>query len=521
MKTTTNKYNSRIILALLIILFISTASCTKKFDDLNVPQNSIVAEKLDASLLGQTFAQAQYYGLGASAYNAIYTVGADVWAQYWATTQPNFPSDQFFEDGSRTDRYWTAIYGAAMPQMYFVEQFTKQNSMPAANAIAKVWRVLMFSRITDIVGPVPYSEFGNGKTSVAYDSQKDIYTDFFKTLDDATAVLKQNAGGNAFGSNDQVYGGNVNKWLVFANTLRLRLAMRVVYVDPALAKTQAEKAVADGVMLTNADNANVLSTVNSINWLSIWTYISEFRMSAAMASVLNGYSDPRISAYFAPAVIGGTYKGLRNGLPKVLRVAAINDSASFVGTQYLSVNKAGTTAPNRILCSSDAFFLRAEGALRGWNMGGTAADLYNEGIRKSISERTTATSAAIEAYIISTKTPVALNDRWKTPAMSDIPVLYDAAGSFERRLEQIITQKWIATFPDGCEAWAERRRTGYPKGYPIIESLNPDIPVTGMMRRLRFTPNEIATNGPAVEKARTLLGGPDANTTKVWWDAKP
>jgi len=520
MKTITR--NNQIIFALIIMLLVNLVACTKKFDELNTPKNTIIADNVDAPLLGQVFAQSQYFGLLASSYNAVYTVGADVWAQYWTTTHPNFPSDNFFEDGNRTQRFWSAFYTSPAPHLFFVEQFTTENSLPLPNAIAKVWKVEMYHRMTDAFGPIPYSEFGNGKTSVAYDAQKDIYNNFFKTLDEATAVLKQNAGANAFGTNDQIYAGKADKWLIFANSLRLRLAIRLAYVDAALAKTQAEKAVADGVMKVNADNANVISTVNSINWLSQWTYINEFRMSATMESFLTGYGDPRLPEYYAPAKISGTFKGLRNGLPQALKVPANNDTASFVALKYMPINMGGpTNTPNRIMAAAEVFFLRAEGALRGWNMGGTALEMYNEGIKASITERTTASAATISAYLISTKTPVALNDRWKSPAVATIPVLFDNAGSFERKLEQIITQKWISLYPDGWEAWSELRRTGYPKRYPIISSMVTDIPVTGMIRRYRFTPGEASTNKVAMEKAKTLLNGPDASTTKVWWDAKP
>lgn len=512
-----NKFRS---IVPVIMLLINAFACTKKFDDLNTRQDAIIVDNLDASKLGQMFATAEYYGLLAGAYNSAHTNGTDLWAQYSSCTQSSFTSDQFSEAGSTVDRLWTKFYSVPAPQIFFVEHFTLDHNMPLANAIAKVWKVVMYHRMTDCFGPIPYSQFGNAQTSVPYDAQKDIYNDFFKILDEATTVLKQNPGGNAYGSNDQVYAGNANKWLVFANSLRLRLALRLTYIDPAMAKLQAEKAVSDGVMINNSDNANVISTVNSIEWLSQWTYINEFRMSATMQSVLMGYNDPRVGEYFAPAKIGGTYKGIRNGLPSLLRVAVLNDSASFVATKYLPINKGGSNVPNRVMAASEVFFLRAEGALRGWNMGGISMDLYNAGIRASITERTSATTAIIDNYIVSTNTPIALNDRWKTPAMSDIPVLFDNQGNFERKLEQIITQKWISLYPDGWEAWSERRRTGYPKGYPIIASLNPNIPVTGMVRRLMFASSEISNNKAAVDNARLLLSGPDEIYTKVWWDAR-
>jgi hypothetical protein len=105
--------------------------------------------------------------------------------------------------------------------------------------------------------------------------------------------------------------------------------------------------------------------------------------------------------------------------------------------------------------------------------------------------------------------------------MTDIPVLYQSSGDIETQLEQIITQKWIALYPDSREAWSERRRTGYPVGYALVESFNPDILENEMMRRLKFTTGEISTNTEAVEDARTLIDGPDTNYTRLWWDAKP
>jgi len=105
--------------------------------------------------------------------------------------------------------------------------------------------------------------------------------------------------------------------------------------------------------------------------------------------------------------------------------------------------------------------------------------------------------------------------------VANIPVAWDAAGDFETNLEQIITQKWLALYPDSPEAWAERRRTGYPVGYSIILSLNPDISENELFRRMTFVDRERSDNTAATSAAEALLNGPDANTTRIWWDAKP
>ncbi|HEY5370899.1 MAG TPA: SusD/RagB family nutrient-binding outer membrane lipoprotein [Hanamia sp.] len=507
----------------MIISLSSAIGCKKNFTTINTDPYSITTDKVNGQLLGQAFAECQYQGLFGyyTVWQQAQNLYGDLYSQYFATIASYFSSDQFTEINRWSDYTWTYFYGTAAPQLYFVEQYTANNEMPVEHAIAEVWKVELYHRITDYWGPIIYSQFGNGKTNVSYDSQKDIYSSFFETLDTAVSTLKQHVTETSvFSTNDLVFSGNVKKWLTFANSLRLRLAMRIVYVDPGLAQQEAEKAVSDGVMISNSDNAYVATTQitqNPHGQVIVW---DEFRMSASMQSTLVGYDDPRLSEYFSEAV-DGSYKGVRNGLPIPDKTSALNDEFSKMGIQYFLPQLGGSNPPMRVMSADEVYFLRAEGALRGWKMGGTDEDFYNEGITTSLMERTNASSTTILNYINSNRTPIALDDKWNTPAMSNIPVSYESNGSFETRLEQIITQKWIGLYPDGWEAWAERRRTGYPKGYPLIESLNPNIPANGVMRRLVFTLSEIQNNLAAVTAARAMLSGPDVNQTRLWWDAKP
>jgi hypothetical protein len=112
--------------------------------------------------------------------------------------------------------------------------------------------------------------------------------------------------------------------------------------------------------------------------------------------------------------------------------------------------------------------------------------------------------------------PVAPNDYFNSPALTDIPVKFSSDP--EKQREQILTQKWLAVFPDGFEAWAEMRRSGYPKMYPLIHSENPNVPANEMIRRIPFLDFEKQTNGAAVEAAKSLLNGPDNAATRLWWD---
>jgi Susd and RagB outer membrane lipoprotein len=518
------RYADGLMKGFYIICLFFLSSCTKNFDKTNTPTDLIDADKLDVGKLGQMFAQAEYEGIGSdiTIVRFLHSLYCDPYAQYFTVTPQHFQTDQFVENTDGTGYDWDYIYTLAAPQVHFVEKFTEKNGLPLANAVARIWKVQFYHRITDLWGPIIYSQFGNEKTSVAYDSQKDIYHDFFKTLDTAVAVIKEHAGENIFGDNDQIFSGDVDKWLIFANSLRLRLALRIAYVEPDLAKLEAEKAVAAGIMTQNSDNADVSTTINSISQYPKITYIDEFRMSATMESVMGGYEDPRISDYFAEAAVGGGYKGVRNGLTLSDRGNRLDIQAkhSFVNAKWLPLERGGTNPPIPVLHASEVYFLRAEGALRGWNMGGSSRELYELGITTSMQESEAISPAQIQAYITSLKTPKALNDKWNSPAMSDIPVAYLTAGSFEKKLEQIITQKWIAIFPNSEEAWAERRRTGYPVGYPLIESLNAGVKENEIMRRLTFSISEFTTNAVGVQAAIGLLNGENSNSTKLWWDAK-
>jgi hypothetical protein len=336
----------------------------------------------------------------------------------------------------------------------------------------------------------------------------------------------------------------VDRWIKFANSLRLRLALRISKVDPARAQSEAEAAVAGGVMttsvaitdptaMTSGDDALVQRSAkntdgNGLQSMSDW---NEFRMSASMASVLNGYQDPRLPQYFLPAFNTGTYQGLRNGLSvaELGLTPNLANNNSHVGQRWSSTNivdKDGNvlgsansiaTAQN-VMCTAEVYFLRAEGALLGWNMQGTAKDLYEAGITNSLIQWNITDPTVISDYINSTKTPIPPGDQQNSPAMTNIPVKFAADPATQ--LEQIMTQKWLALYPDGMEAWADYRRSHVLKLYPVVHSDNPDITNTSTqwIRRIPFLLSETQNNGAEVEKAVGLLSGPDKVTTPLWWD---
>lgn len=381
-----------------------------------------------------------------------------------------------------------------------------------------------FQRITDYFGPMPYFEYGNFELSVPYDAQEDIYADFFVKLDEAVAQLKANPGGSSYSGSDRLYGGSGDAWLKFASSLRLRVAMRMRYADPGKAQAEAEKAVAEGVFLENSEGAYVATDDTNRNQFETITDWGEFRMSALAESILEGYDDPRLPTMYAPAADGDTdgdgspYEGLLNGQSVVTLEAGENAKNSDMATKWIDVALGGQNPPYTALNTAEVYFLRAEGATLGWNMGGTAKELYEEGIRMSMTELTGASPAAIEAYIASTNTPKPYAPG--TAASSDIPIAFEPSNP-ERQLEQIITQKWIANYPNGYESWAELRRTGYPKQYARVFSDNPNVARDEILRRMIYPTNEFDRNEEEVNKAiSNLLGGPDNAGTRLWWDKK-
>lgn len=536
-----NVFSNKWLYAVVLGSIALFASCTKSYKDININKNNIAV--LGAADLPFLFSEAldvapnSYWN-----YQIAQNLFADQYCQYFGCEATYFPSDRLVIRQDWVGAAFNPMYTNVVPQLQSI--FASTDTMSAEHAMAEVWWVYTFHKITDYWGPIPYFNAGVPGTSVPYDPQDKIYDDFFKRLTAAVAVLNTHAGENHFGSYDLIYGGDINRWIKFANSLRLRLALRVSKVDPSRAQSEAEAAVAAGVMTTSAaisdptaqtsgDDAFIQRSAkntdgNGLQSMSDW---NEFRMSASMASVLNGFQDPREPQYFLPALNTGVYSGVRNGL-SVAQLGATGNLAannSHVGQRWSStavVDKNGNvlgsansiaTAQN-VMVVAESYFNRAEGALLGWNMGGTAKDMYNAGITNSLIQWNITNPTVQNNYINSTNTPVPPNDGLSSPAMTNIPVLFGSTPDVQ--LEQIATQKWLALYPDGMEAWADYRRSHALKLYPVVNSDNPDISNTSTqwIRRIPFLLSEQQTNGPAVTAAVSLLSGPDKVTTPLWWD---
>lgn len=404
------------------------------------------------------------------------------------------------------------------PNYLLIDNMTED---PVFRSVADVIKVIAMLRVTDTYGPIPYNEVGkDGKLTAPYNSQQEVYNKMFEELDAAIAVLTKNKTNNFTYKADLIFAGKTEKWAKLANSLKLRMAIRIANVDPETAKTKAEEVMASevGPMTSNDDNAFITVQNNPLHVVMYQWNNGDSQISADILSYMNGYQDPRREKYFTVSRFTSAtngFVGLRSG---------VELPAGETIKQYSNIN-IKSNSPLMWMNAAETAFLRAEGALRGWNMGGTAESLYNRGIALSF-EQWGAEKA--DAYAQnSTRTPAVHKDPVNTSfsyngATSDITVKWEESAEFEKNLERIITQKWIANFPLGLEAWAEYRRTGYPKLMEVIvNGSNGKVETARMARRLNYPQIEYDENRENLNIAITnYLKGPDTMGTDVWWAKK-
>ncbi len=524
MKKLQYKLYHTILLMFAISVFIS--SCTKDFESYNTDTNGISDEQLEVDFnnIGAFFPSIQ------NAFTINNMIPMDIgeyltggtFAGYFMFPNPG-PNNTNYSmlEGWAGYGMFGVGYNAVMSPVNEIKRRGAETSAPDFWAIAQILKVYGMHKVTDIYGPVPYSKFGQGGTTVPYDSQEEIYNTFFAELDEATAALRDYIssfpGAKPFSKFDKVYGGDYTLWLRFANSLRLRLALQVVKVTPGKAKAEAEKAVdpANGGVLTgNEHNAFAKDGGNSLYIASqIW---GDIRGNAAIISCMDGYKDARLPKYYDPSSVApGSFVGIRTGS----NIAARGDMLGYSNVAAAAFQQ---SSPVELMAAAEVFFLRAEGALRGWDMGGSAQELYEDGITTSFAQWGVAGDAP--AYISnSVNKPANYVDPvlagHDAPAMSNLVVKWDDAAGNEEKLERIVMQKWISDYPDGTAAWSTFRRTGYPKLFPVVvNNSGGNISTSIQIRRMNYPGSEYVTNASEVDKGVTLLGGADHGGTRLWWD---
>jgi hypothetical protein len=447
---------------------------------------------------------------------------AESFAGYLETPTPflnNENTTTYFMVDGWNNTAWNTSTQNVMDQWLQMWKKGYETKYPDLYAIAVIIKVAAAHRLVDTFGPYPYTKYGTA-AQVEFDSEEAAYAAFFTDLDKAVIALKAaeaanpNADKTRFVKWDKSsLAGEYTNWIKLANTIRLRLAIRISKVKPAVAKTEAEKAVdpTNGGVLGDIGFSVTPTTTNPYYTMAnAW---SDTRLSASVETFLKGFADPRLPIYALAATdpaVRDQIKGIRAGSERP-------DKTRY---QFYSLPNVGTTSPVKQVDVAESFFLRAEGALRGWNMGGTAQKFYEDGVRASFKANGV---AGADEYLAGTSTQIAYVDPKNmannAPALSKITAKWSETDNFETKLERIITQKWIALYPEGTEAWSEFRRTGYPKLYPVAVSKNPDLPKGTFIKRLTYPSAVTNASGDAVKAAiATHLGGKDSAATPIWWD---
>ena len=530
MKTNIFKQNS--ILALMILCF--GAACTKDFKEINTNPVAYGPSSFNPNYT-LTTAQLTYTGSIDFSYdtwrgNLIYCStmmqGLSTVVSYWA-------GDKYMLNEGYTAAYWgNAAVGAYIEQVrpiVDVVEFTKgQQKYSNIHQVARIWKALIFARLTDLYGDVPYTQAGQGYyTSIfnpKYDSQQAIYTDLLKEVDEATNAL--NANGDKI-TGDVIYKGDIEKWKRFGNSLLLRLAMRLVKADETTAKAYVTKAVGK-TMTSNADDAilahdesgaRVTQNRNSQVLLGDGGQEHYYvKWSKTIIDLMKNTADPRLAKVAVTKLyLNDGNKNQNSNFdanPLVQKGMPNGKDLSNVASQNINSDPAYTTMPDYsspspmmlkrngitfILSYAQTELLLAEAAQR-WGIGGSAATHYSNGVKAGIT--------GLSSYDAS----MAI-----APALADTYLLANAFNPASA-LQQINTQYWLQSNlqMDFYETWSNWRRTGFPALTAVVypgNATNGTIP-----RRFPYPVEEAAKNGANYQAASAAVPGGDKLTGRVWWD---
>jgi Starch-binding associating with outer membrane len=500
-----NKYK----LYTILIVFCLSANACGDFGDTNIDPNS-------PSLVNPSFllTRAEKDLVDFTHNEWIGARTTFVCAQYWSQNNYTDESRYNFRQDV-TNNAFTDFYTGPLSDLNEIIEINKTNTKKgeAANqtAIARILKVWMYHYMTDMWGSIPYTEAlkGAANRSPKYSTQKEIYTDLIKELNEAVAQFKD--GEKSFTDADVIYRGDLAAWRKFANSLALRIAMRAADVEPALAKTVIELA-AKGAFASNTDGAyfHYLAGQPNNSPLNKDRNIrgdADFCISNVLIdNTLGAVNDPRL-AVIADKNGDGKYKGRPYGqnngtaageAPSTYSqpsgAGAVLGAADFKATDILAPNSAATLMNYAEVC-----FIMAEAKERGFNVAGTTEDWYNKGVTASMNEMGIDNATEISAYL----------------AQKDV-AYGTAKGDWKQKIG---VQKWVALYPQGLQGWAEWRRLDFDKFIVPVNGAIGDIGTKPAPMRLTYPTEEQTKNSVHYEDAVRQIGKDDLKT-RLWWDVK-
>jgi hypothetical protein len=483
MKTISLKTPAYMLISFLLVT--QFYSC-KKFLDVNENPNNPVNASPELLLPTVEAAVGQLVGNNFQIYG-------NFWAQYW-TQSPSSSQyrtiDQYRIDNTAFDRSWSNLYRGALQNAQLIIN-SQESGAAHIKGMAYVLKAYTFQLATDAFGDVPLSEAvqGNQITSPRYESQQVVYDSIFKFIDTGIAML-QSQGSSSPGAQDIIFQSDINQWIRFARTLKLRAYMRLSEIRPELAASGIAALYSGGGAFLESD-ASINYSATGGNENPLYNEMlglgrtQNIVASATAVDAMRANSDPRLFKFYEPLVGSDTVAYIRQGTYSSNTDKEVSPPSALVGANANSSSSA--TAPVKLISQPESYFLQAEAVARGWAPGNVAT-LFVRGIRSSFESLSIGSQA--DAYI-SSATDARL------------------PGNTEGNIRTIVTQKYYAMCGfQGFEAWTEWRRTGYP------EFLRPSAASTigGNRMPLRFLyPNsELTTN--------QNFPGTQLIYVPVWWD---
>jgi hypothetical protein len=470
-------------LYILFGLSLFATSCKKDLEEINKNPNAAENAQSDYLLTAAIKNTADTYWGTTNTMNSSL-----LFVQHWAKIQYT-EQDRYIFSNSSFQELWSTGYSNSITNLNKIIKQSDELNQPNYKGVALVLRSWVFLLLTDAYGDIPYRQAGNIDEFVTpeYDSQKDVYFGLLEDLKTAESSLDPAAKAIA---GDIIYKGNITRWKKFANSLRLRIALRIADREPQKAGTEITELLAktDPFINSNSENAQLVYLTspqqNPVNGL--FETRDDYRVSKSVVDRLSQLNDPRLPIYVSktqtatPQEYVGVPNGLSNGDASNLGFA----KTSKPGTYFLAAQ-----APAVILTNAEVLFNRAEAAARGFTTE-NAADLYTQAIKASLKQYNVPDDE-INTYV------------------AQGAVQYDAA-NFKKSIGE---QKWIALFGQGLESFSEWRRLDYPVLPPAVAGvLNGEIPV-----RFIYPGTEQSLNGANYKKAVDRQGA-DLLTTKLWFD---
>jgi hypothetical protein len=493
-------------------LTLGATSCRKYLDvndNPNVAHNVTVTTLLPAAELSV-----------ASAIGVDMQVNGAIWSQFWTQSpmgKEYIPFEQYDPKADAYNEAWKNLYAGA-ENFYQIQNLSVEQHKAQYQAISLIMQAYAFQALTDAWGDVPFKEALKGQypdghiVNPAYDSQRVVYRGIIKYIDSAKKLINFSDASHP-GADDLIYGGDMHKWMKFANTLKLRILMRMSHVDPVYAQlTMDTLYMSNPQFIGEGDEAVIAYGSGAANNNPLYSELSanplggveQLAASKTCADAMNVSNDYRSAVFFHPlsgvGVVGITQSEYDIALPagsystlNAYTGADINDPASGMAKVVL-------------LSSWESFFLQAEAAARGMEIGNDA-QLYYQGIHASfnyynsalMAEKGTPGDIAYDIYVngdIANGIPAGF---WS---------VYPAAGTPAQKVRHIITQKWFASAgSQGFESWNEWRRTGYPDF--LVSPRNSRMGTNDPLRFL-YPASEATTN--------SNYPGLMPVIARVWWD---